>query len=117
MKKKEYFFYLSYSEYNLLRHNLGVMHIEKNIYDNLIGALLNIDGKSIDNLKACLDLKEMGIRHELHPKELANGEVYIPPVCYAMFNREKDLILTFQKNIKILDGYASNISICVNLKK
>ena len=35
------------------------MHIEKNIYDNLIRTLLNLDRKSKDNLKAHLDMKEM----------------------------------------------------------
>ena len=48
------------------------MHIEKNVCDNLIGTILNLDGKTKDNMKARLDLKEMGIRHELHPQVLAN---------------------------------------------
>ena len=43
------------------------MHIEKNVCDNLIGTILNLDGKSKDNMKAHLDLKEIDIRHELHP--------------------------------------------------
>ena len=34
-----------------LRHNLNVMHIEKNICDNIIGTLLNIEGKTKDTLK------------------------------------------------------------------
>ena len=29
----------------MLRHNLDVMHIEKNVVDNIIGILLNLDGK------------------------------------------------------------------------
>ena len=28
------------------------MHIEKNVVDNIIGTLLNLDGKTNDNLKA-----------------------------------------------------------------
>ena len=51
------------------------MHIEKNIYDNLLGTFLNLDGKSKDNMKARLDLKEMGIRQELHPQLLAKIEL------------------------------------------
>ena len=38
-KKKSIFFDLPYWEHNLLRHNLDVMHIEKNMYDNLVGTL------------------------------------------------------------------------------
>ncbi len=116
-KKKSIFFDLPYWEYNLLRHNLDVMHIEKNVCDNLIGTLLNLDGKTKDNLKARLDLKDMGIRQELHPTELANDKFYTPPACYTMSTQEKDLFLTVLKNMKVPDGYSSNISRCVNLKE
>ena len=50
-----------------------MMHIEKNVCDNLIEILLNLDEKSKDNLKKYLNLKEMGIRQELHPKEFTNS--------------------------------------------
>lgn len=33
-------------QYNVLRHNLDVIHIEKNVCDNIIGTLLNLDKKS-----------------------------------------------------------------------
>ncbi|XP_071731001.1 uncharacterized protein [Rutidosis leptorrhynchoides] len=68
-KKKSIFFDLAYWEYNLLRHNLDVMHIEKNVCDNLLGTLLNIDGKTKDNEKTQKDLKEMGIRSDLQLKK------------------------------------------------
>ena len=48
-KKRSILFDLPYQEHNLLRHNLDMMHIEKNVCDNLIGTLLNIDGKSKNN--------------------------------------------------------------------
>jgi hypothetical protein len=35
----------------MLRHNLDVMHIEKNVVDNIIGTLLNIKYKTKDNIK------------------------------------------------------------------
>ena len=34
----------------MLRHNLDVMHIEKNVCDSMIRTLLNIEGKTKDNL-------------------------------------------------------------------
>lgn len=116
-KKRSIFFDLPYWEHNVLRHNLDVMHIEKNVCDNLIGTILNLDGKSKDNMKAHLDLKEMDIRHELHPQVHPNDRTYIPHACYTMSSREKDLFLIVLKNIKVPDGYASNISRCVNLKE
>jgi hypothetical protein len=39
-----------------LRHNLDVMHIEKNICDNLLGTFMNIDRKSKDTVNSRLDL-------------------------------------------------------------
>lgn len=67
-----------------------MIHIEHNIYDNLIGIiLLNLDEKNKGNFKVCLDLKEIDIRQELHPKELANYNIYISPICYIMYTQEK----------------------------
>ena len=43
------------------------MHIEKNIYENIVETILDVDGKSKDNTKSKIDLIEMGIYHELHP--------------------------------------------------
>jgi len=60
------FFDFPYWKDNLLRHSLDVMHIEKNACDNLLGTLLNWDGKYKDNEKASKDLMEMNFRHELH---------------------------------------------------
>jgi len=41
-KKKSIFFRLPYWKNNLLRHNLDVMHIEKNVMDNILGTVLDI---------------------------------------------------------------------------
>ena len=60
-KKISIFFTLPYWEDHVLRHNLDVMHIEKNVVDNIIGTLLNLDGTK-DNLKACNDLKGYGYK-------------------------------------------------------
>ena len=43
-RKKSIFFYLPYWRHNTLRHNLDVMHIEKNVCDNVLETLLNIHG-------------------------------------------------------------------------
>ncbi|KAI3465172.1 hypothetical protein Pfo_021835 [Paulownia fortunei] len=54
--KKSIFFELEYWLNLKLRHNLDVMHIEKNICDALVGTLLSIDGKSKDTIKTQLDM-------------------------------------------------------------
>jgi len=108
-RKKSIFFQLPYWESNLLRHNLDVMHIEKNVCDNVIYTLLNEPKKSKDNLSARKDLRAMGIRQDLWPDE--NGK-FVQAV-YTMTNAEKDLFLNNLKNLSMPDGYGSNISACV----
>lgn len=68
MKKKSIFFELPYWEFNLIHHNLDVMHIEKNVYDNIRWTLLGDTKNSKDKLKVRRDLEEMNIRKPLHPK-------------------------------------------------
>ncbi|XP_013751660.1 uncharacterized protein LOC106454022 [Brassica napus] len=54
--KKSIFWEFPYWENQLLRHNLDVMHIEKNYFDNIMNTVLNVPGKTKDNLKSRLDL-------------------------------------------------------------
>ena len=44
-----------------LTHNLDVMHIEKNILDNILETLLELEGKNKDTISARLDLKKFNI--------------------------------------------------------
>ena len=70
------FSHLTYWDYNLLHHNLDIMHIEKNVCENIYGTLLGIEGKSKDNLKARLDLQDMKIRPELHPQKKTMTSIF-----------------------------------------
>jgi len=67
LKKRSIFFMLPYWEHNKLRHNLDVMHIERNVFENLIATLLDIEFKTKDGLQVRLDLVELGIRQKHHP--------------------------------------------------
>ena len=116
-KKKSIFFKLPYWKDNLIHHNLDVMHIEKNICDNVLWTLLSVDGKGKDNLNARLkDLQHIGIRKALHTQH-HNNRTYLPPACFTLDNYEKCIICKLLKNVKVPDGYASNISRCVNIKQ
>ncbi|XP_058740977.1 uncharacterized protein LOC131613315 [Vicia villosa] len=110
-KKKSIFFELPYWKDNLLRHNLDPMHIEKNVCDNVLFTLLNDRKKSKDHYKAREDLQNMGIRPDLWPDE--NGR--ISPATFSLTGKDKRNFLTTLRNIKVPDGYSSNISRCINL--
>src|SRR5262249_40947734 len=91
------------------------MHIEKNIYDSLLGTLLNILGKTKDGLNARLNMVEMGIRTKLAPTHLKNG-IFLPAACFTFSKREKRQFCKVLSQVKVPDGYSSNISSCVQLK-
>ncbi|XP_061371520.1 uncharacterized protein LOC133314095 [Gastrolobium bilobum] len=111
-RKKSIFFELPYWEHNLLRHNLDVMHIEKNVCDNIIYTLLNDSAKSKDHMNARKDLKEWDCKPDLWPD--ANGRY--PPAMYTMTNQGKKAFLCTLKNISVPDGFASNISRCIDVE-
>ena len=113
--KKSIFFELPYWKTMKLRHNLDVMHIEKNVCDNLLGTLLNIEGKTKDTVSARLDLEDMKIKKELHLKKLSNGSYLLPHACYTLSKQERKEFCSFLKSVKFPDRYASNISRCVNV--
>ncbi|RVW23778.1 hypothetical protein CK203_097575 [Vitis vinifera] len=92
------------------------MHIEKNICDSIVGTLLSIDGKSKDNFNSCLDLQAMGIRDQLHPIQRGN-RVILLATCYSLTSNEKKEFCKFFKEVKVPDGYASNISRCVQVNE
>ncbi|OMO68751.1 Transposon, En/Spm-like protein [Corchorus capsularis] len=113
-KKRSIFFELDYWQHNLLRHNLDVMHIEKNVCENIVATILNVDGKSKDNLNSRLDLVAMGIRNELQPQLLPNGKTWIPPACYAMSKDKKDvffhLILKISRFLMVMHQIYQDVS-------
>ncbi|KAK6789627.1 hypothetical protein RDI58_013427 [Solanum bulbocastanum] len=115
-KKKSIFFELPYWQHNLLHHNLDVMHIEKNTVDSILGTLLDISGKIKDHAKAQYDLKDMGIRKNLHPKDTEDSKrTKFAKACFSMINGEKSIFYGVLKTAKLPDGSAPNISRCVHL--
>ena len=100
-----------------MRHNHDVMHIEKNVMDNILGTLLNLKDQTKDNYKARLDLADMGIRSELHLQRKSDDKYTIPPTCFHMASSEKDGFLQVLKDVTVPDGYTSNISCRVNMKE
>ena len=70
-KKKSIFYKLPYRRHLLTRHNLDVMYIEKNICDDVVGTLLDIE-KSKDGLAARANIEVLNIRHSQHPRREGN---------------------------------------------
>lgn len=114
-RKRSIFFSLPYWEFNLIRHNLDPMHIEKNVCDNILGTLLDDSTKSKDNAAARRDLKILGIMRQLWPRIQPDGKEYLPPACYCLSKDEKKIFCSVLKDIRVPDGMSSNISKCLDV--
>ncbi|XP_031737559.1 uncharacterized protein LOC101205266 [Cucumis sativus] len=108
------FFELPYWKDLHVRHCLDVMHIEKNVCMNILGTLLDIPGKSKDGLNARRDLVDLKLRPELAPIS-SEKKIFIPPACYTLTKDEKRCVLKTLSEIKVPEGYSSNIRNLVSM--
>lgn len=61
-----------------------------------------------------MDLIKMGVRIEKNPNVDAN-KTYLPLTCYTLLTMEKKSFCNKLENVKVLNGYPSNISSLVSL--
>ncbi|KAM6554839.1 hypothetical protein CsatB_015601 [Cannabis sativa] len=107
-RKKSIFYELEYWSTNILKHNIDVMHVEKNVCDSLLGTILDND-KSKDTTNARHDLKKMGIRESLWIYEDGNGRLMKLHAPYVLTREKRQLFCQFVKGIKFPDGFCSNL--------
>ena len=90
-KKMSIFFkYLPYWSDLAVRHSIDGMHIKKNVFESVIGILMDIKAKTKDGLKSWEVLVRLESRPELHPEDLGNGRHYLPAASYNLTNDEKE---------------------------
>ena len=107
---------LPYWKNKKLKHNVDVMHVEKNISESTHGTLLGIEGKNKDTDKARIDLQNMNFRHTLHLKQCLDGSHDKHQAFFSLSPNERDGFYEYLKSIKYPDGYKANISRSVNAK-
>jgi hypothetical protein len=116
-KKQSIFFkHLSYWKTLNTPHAIDCMHLKKNVFESTIGVLLDIPGKMKDGLKACTDLVNIGIEHDLHPTKPKDGKVDLLGAAYNLTHDEITTFLKLMKGIKVPTGFSSNIKSLVNMK-
>ncbi|XP_074342360.1 uncharacterized protein LOC141679892 [Apium graveolens] len=101
------FWELPYWETFQLRHCLDVMHIDKNVFNNIFHTILNND-KTKDKEKSRKDFEHLKIRKELwiHP------DGTIPQAPYALTREKVDKLCKWVKELELPDGCSSNIARC-----
>lgn len=87
----------------LVRHNLDVMHVEKNICDSIMSTLLNVKGKSKYGINSRKDMEEINIRHDLHPHSRGN-KFHLPVAPRTLSKVEKYFFCRRLANLRLPDG-------------
>ncbi|XP_056843205.1 uncharacterized protein LOC108815762 [Raphanus sativus] len=112
-KKRSIFFDLPYWKDLPVRHNIDVMHVEKNLSDALLSTLMQ-SAKSKDGLKARQDLEDIGIRKNLHT-QVRGKRFYLPPATYWLSKEEKKIFFQRLSAFRGPDGYCGNIGNSVSI--
>ena len=84
--------------------------LRKTYVRSSLGQFFNIVGKTKDTVKTKFDMKDLGIKEELQFRE--DGEM--PSARYTLSTKQKEAFCKFLQELKFPDGFASNISRCVN---
>jgi len=110
-----FFKYLPYWSDLVVHHSINGMHI-KNVFDSVIGLLMDIKAKTKDGQKSREELICLQCRPELHPQDLGNGRHSLPTASYNLSNDEKKTICLSLKGLKVPIGFSSNIKRLVLMK-
>ncbi|KAL0444722.1 UNVERIFIED_CONTAM: hypothetical protein Slati_2194900 [Sesamum latifolium] len=111
--KKSIFWDLPYWSMLLIQHNLDVMHIEKNIFDNIFNTVMDIKGKTKDNLNARRDLKSICNCPELELDERRPNVMH--KAAYTLSKEQKRRVCQWINGLQFPDGYASILARCVDM--
>jgi hypothetical protein len=86
-------------------HNLDVMHIEKNILDNILGTLLELDGKNKDTLGGKMDLQKFNVRKKFWMKHVVKG-FEKEAALWTLKKKCKQKLCKYLANTRFPDGFA-----------
>jgi hypothetical protein len=85
------------------------MHVIKNVFDSIIGTLMDMPRKSKDGLKSRTDLVQFELRPELHPISRPNGKYFLPPASYTLTAGERKTFCQCLCGVRVPTGFSSNI--------
>ncbi|GAB2284035.1 hypothetical protein Dimus_039638 [Dionaea muscipula] len=111
-QKRSIFWDLAYWSTNIIRHNLDVMYIEKNVFDNVINTIMGVPGKSKDNVKSRRDLEIYCDRKSL---EIPRGSNKMSKAYYCLDRESKKILCMWLKGLRFPDGYVSNLTRYINI--
>ena len=80
--KVKYFLGASLLKTNLFYHNLDVMHIEKNVFENIFNMVMGVKRKKKDNIKVKRDIA-LFCHHKNMELTYVGSQVAKPKVSFA----------------------------------
>ncbi|CAM8905554.1 unnamed protein product [Rhodiola kirilowii] len=94
------------------------MHIEKNVFDNIIGTILDLQGKIKYDIKAREGLEKQWIRKELWWKKIgpSSRKDKVSQAPYTVLPEQMAEIFEFIKNAKYPYGYAGSLKNKINVE-
>jgi len=88
------------------------MHIERNVFMNVFNIVMDINGKSKDTHNAWIDLAKICKKKELELVDVGHDKFFKP-----MTKSQRLTNLKWVKELKLSDGYASNLGRCMVLNE
>jgi hypothetical protein len=109
-KQSILFKYLPYWKDLQTYHGIDLMHVTKNVFDSIIGTLLDMPRKSKDGLKSRIDLVQFELRPELQLISRPNGKYFLPPASYTLIAEKKKTFCQCLRGVRVTTSFSSNIS-------
>ncbi|KAL6199786.1 hypothetical protein ACLB2K_029569 [Fragaria x ananassa] len=97
-----------------MRHNLDVMHIEKNVCESVLETILDVKGKSKIGVASHRDLELQELMEDVLVEE--RNDILDASEPYTLTKLEKPKFLWRLWMQKFPNGYCSNIGNCIKMK-
>jgi hypothetical protein len=92
------------------------MHIEKNVFENIFNTVMDVKGKTKDNIKARLDVA-LSCNSKNIELVCDGSRVAKPRASFVLEKNAQLLVYKWLKSLRFPDGHASNISRLVNMEE
>jgi hypothetical protein len=92
------------------------MHIEKNVFENIFNTVMDVKGKTKDNIKARLDVALFCNRKNMQ-LDWDGSRVAKPRASFVLEKNAQLLVYKWLNNLCFPDGHALNISRLVNMEE
>ncbi|GAA0163138.1 hypothetical protein LIER_19083 [Lithospermum erythrorhizon] len=114
--KKSIFWELPYCPKLKTRHNIDIMHNEKNNGENYFFTTMDVKGKTKDTESSRKDLEAHTYRTSFF-MTTKNGKSVKPKASYTLTKKQQLVVHTWLSKLKTPDGFSSNYARCSSSAK